>query len=76
MSKIVAVSHDENGALESYKLDNGQILNRDQAVDMANKGQLEGVSTFTTRNGDMAIRSDRGQEDYSLDTLPEIEKTN
>ena len=39
MSKIVAVSHDEKGTLESYKLDNGQIIDRDQAVDMANRGQ-------------------------------------
>lgn len=72
MSRIVAVSHDEKGTLDSYKLDNGQIINRDQAVDMANKGQLEGVSSFMTRNGDMAIRSDRGQDGYSLDELPEI----
>lgn len=74
MSKIVAVSHNETGSIESYKLDDGRVLNRDQAVDATNKGEIEGVSTFMTRNGDMAIRSDRGQEGYSLDSLPEIDQ--
>lgn len=74
MSKIVAVSHDETGALESFQLEDGRVLNRDQAVDAADKGEIAGVSSFTTRNGDKAIRSDRGQEGYSLDDLPEIDQ--
>lgn len=72
MSKIVAVKHGENGNIEAYKTDDGKILSRVEAVDAANKGQLQGVSSFTTRDGDMAIRSDRGQYGYSLDELPEI----
>lgn len=72
MSKIVAVRHGETGAIEAYKTDDGRELERYEAVDAANRGELEGVSSFMTRDGDMAIRSDRGQEGYSLDSLPEF----
>lgn len=72
MSKIVAVKHGEDGTIEAYKTEDGKILSRVEAVDAANKGQLQGVSSFTTRDGDMAIRSDRGQYGYALDELPEI----
>lgn len=73
MNRIVAVSHDEEGKLSAYKLDDGRVLNRDQAVEEADKGNISGVSSFMTRNGDRAIRSDRGQDNYSLDDLPEIQ---
>lgn len=71
MSKIVAV-HKEDGTITQYKTDDGKILTKDEAVDMADKGQLNGVSSFQTRDGGFAIRSDRGQPDYSLDNLPEF----
>ena len=72
MDRIVAVRHNEDGAIESYKTELGYIMNRDQAVAEADAGRLEGVSSFTTRDGDHAIRSDRGQEGYSLSDLPEF----
>ncbi len=72
MSRIIAVRHGEEGNLELFKTDDGRLLNREQAVNLADKGILEGVSSFTTRNGDSAIRSDRGQPNYSLDKLPEF----
>lgn len=72
MSKIVAVRHGEDGSISSYKTDDGQVYDRETAVSMANKGELEGVSSFTTRDGSLAIRSDRGQIGYSLENLPEF----
>lgn len=72
MSRIVAVRHGENDTIDLYKTDDGQVLDRVQAVDLADKGQLEGVSSFGTRDGDRSIRSDRGQAGYSLDELPEF----
>lgn len=72
MNKIVAVRHNETGAIDSYKLDDGRILDREQAVNEASCGNISGVSAFTTRDGSMAVRSDRGQEDYSLEDLPEF----
>ena len=72
MSKVIAKRTGETGAIEEYKLDDGRILTCDQIVDEANKGKIEGVSSFTTRDGDMSVRSDRGQEGYSLQDLPEF----
>ena len=72
MSRIVAVRHSEDGSISSYQTDDGQVYDRDTAVKMADSGELEGVSSFTTRDGSMAIRSDRGQYGYSLDELPEF----
>lgn len=72
MTKIIAVRHGETNTIESYRTEDGRILSRVEAVDMANKGELEGVHSFTTRDGDAAIRSDRGQEGYSLQDLPEF----
>lgn len=70
MNRIVAVRKDETGSLAQFKMDDGRILNRQEAVDATNRGEISGVSTFTTRDGSEAIRSDRGQEGYSLDSLP------
>lgn len=72
MNKIVAVRHGENNVIDAYKTDDGRVLSRVEAVDAANAGKPEGVSSFTTRDGDMAIRSGRGQEGYSLQDLPEF----
>lgn len=72
MSRITAVSHDKDGSIGKYQLDDGRILSRDEAVKEVSAGNIEGVSTFTTRDGSEAIRSDRGQQGYSLDELPEI----
>ncbi len=72
MSRIVAIQKDETGAIVSYKTDDEKVLSREEAVQMANSGELEGVSSFTTRDGGTAIRSDRGQLDYSLSNLPEF----
>ena len=72
MSKVIAKRTGETGAIEEYKLDDCRILTRDQIVDEANKGKIEGVSASTTRDGDMSVRSDRGQEGYSLRDLPEF----
>ena len=73
MSKITAVKHDRAGNISKYQLDNGRVLDRETAVQEADAGNIEGVSSFTTRDGEKAIRSDRGQVGYSLDELPEIQ---
>lgn len=72
MSRITAVSHDKDGSISKYQLDDGRILNREEAVSEADAGNIEGVASFTTRDGGKAIKSNRGQEGYSLDELPEI----
>ena len=69
MSKIVAV-REKDGVLTDYKMDDGRILNKDEAIKEANEGKIEMVSSFITRDGGMSIRSNRGHYDYSLENLP------
>lgn len=71
MSKIVAVHHEE-GSITSYRLDDGRMIDKHEAVRMADAGELPGISSFETRDGGYAVRSDRGQPDYALDSLPEF----
>lgn len=72
MKKVVAIRKDETGSIALYKLNDGTVLNRKEICSEALRGNIEGVSTFTTRNGGDAVRSDRGQYDYSLSNLPEF----
>jgi hypothetical protein len=72
MSRIVAIRRNEVGTIESYKLDDGRVLTRAEAVNMADDGLIEGVASFETRSGDRSIRSNRGEYDYSLDSLPQF----
>lgn len=70
MSMIVAVRKDETGKITDYKLDNGKELNHNDAIKAVNNGEIEGCATFTTRDGEEAIRSNRGIPNYSLSDLP------
>lgn len=70
MSKVVAVRKDETGKITEYKLDNGKVLNHTEALVAVDSGEIEGCAKFTTRDGYEAIRSNRGQEGYSLSNLP------
>lgn len=73
VSKIVAKhSGGSRGPIEKYKLDDGRILTHDEAVTACTNGELEGISTFTTRDGGVGLRSDRGQAGYSIEELPEF----
>lgn len=72
MSKVVAVRKDSKDRITDYKLDDGRTLNHDDAVHACLKGELEGCSVFTNRAGENSIRSDRGQDNYSLSKLPQF----
>ena len=62
MSKIVAKhSGGSRGPIEAYKLDDGRIVSHRQACDMADRGEIEGVAIFTTRDNEIGLRSNRGQ---------------
>ena len=56
MSRIVAKHSGGNrGPIESYKLDDGRIVSHRQACDMADKGEIEGVVTFTTKGNEVGL---------------------
>ena len=71
MSRIIATrSATKKGPIEEYKLDDGRILTHAEAIQACAAGEIEGVSTFTTRDGETGLRSNRGQDNYSLYNLP------
>ena len=41
--------------IESCKLDDGRIVYHRQACDMADKGEIEGVVTFTTKDNEVGL---------------------
>lgn len=56
MSRIVAKHPGGSRChIESYKLDDGRIVSHRQACDMADKGEIEGGATFTTRDNEVGL---------------------
>jgi len=72
MKKVVAIRKDGTGSIAQYKLDDGTVMSRKEICSAAIRGEIKGVSTFTTRDGGESVRSDRGQIGYSLSDLPEF----
>lgn len=69
--KIVAVSKDDKGTIQQYKLDNNQVVDVNQAISMVENKEIEHCNVFTTRNGSKAIRSNNdGDASNNLDNLP------
>lgn len=69
--EVVAVRKDDNGTITQYKLNDGQIIDHEQAVDMAGGGELDGCNITTARNGLKSIRSNPdGDPSNNLDNLP------
>ena len=69
--KIIAVQKDENGTIQQYKLDNGSIVDVNQAIQMVNNKEIENCNVFTTKSGSQAIRSNNnGDPSNNLDNLP------
>lgn len=74
-NRIVAVGKDSDNEIVSYKLDNGEILSRDQAISMAKEGGLKGVSVAKSRKGEQYLRSlPDDDESNNLKNLPNIEE--
>lgn len=72
---IVAVGKDNDNEIVSYKLDNGDVLSREQAISLAKEGGLKGVSVSTSRKGEEYLRSlPDDDESNNLKNLPSIEE--
>lgn len=74
--KIVAVKKGQNDGHEvnvAFKLDNGEILDVEQAYSYAQEGKLEGV-VAAEREGTKYIRGvNDGDDNNNLDNLPTFE---
>lgn len=69
--KIVAVRKDSNGVIQEYKLDNGQVIDQESAIQMVSSGEIQDCNVGGTRDGGKAIRSNRDDDpSNNLDNLP------
>ncbi|WP_101697514.1 DUF3892 domain-containing protein [Clostridium minihomine] len=61
-----------SGRIEGYQLSNGQIVSKQQGVELAKAGGIRGVAV-AVRNGSEYLRSlPDGQESNNLGNLPSI----
>lgn len=72
--KITAV-HKEDGKISSYKLDNGQVVEKAECIQMVKNGEIENCNIGRSRDNEEFVRTDRddeGQEGQitNLDDLP------
>lgn len=71
MSKIVAVRRGLKGELSQFKLDDGRVLNYDQAVDAIEIGTIEGCNVGKDKYGFPSIKSNRDNSmENNLTDLP------
>ncbi|WP_283606808.1 DUF3892 domain-containing protein [Faecalispora anaeroviscerum] len=61
-----------SGRIEGYQLSNGQLISKQQGVELAKAGEIRGVAV-AVRNGSEYLRSlPDGQESNNLGNLPSI----
>jgi hypothetical protein len=70
--EIVAVRY-KSGKLTNFKLNNGQELDYQQAIEMGKQGQIKGIDVVDRASGMQFIRSQAdGNLANNLDMLPEF----
>lgn len=68
---IKAVVKDEKGEITAYKLENDEIIMKEQAVMMAKQGTIKGVTTSISKNGEEFLKSlPDNNKDNNLENLP------
>ena len=71
---IECISRDDKGEINAYKLDNGEIIPKEQAISMAKQGEIEGVSVVVSKNGEEFLRSlPDNDASNNLENLPIVE---
>lgn len=72
---FVAVRKNADGDLREFKTSSGRILTYEEALQQIQAGMIEGVNTFTGKDGETYIRSNPdGDRSNNLDSLPTFEK--
>lgn len=71
MRKIVAVRKNDDGDLTNVQFSDGTAVSIEQAIHMAQNGEIEHVNVFEGRDGHLHIRSNPdGDPTNNLDNLP------
>jgi hypothetical protein len=64
----------EAGEVVGYELSNGERISKEQGVQMAKEGQIEGVAVGVSKKGEEYLRSLPDQnENNNLSSLPTVE---
>ena len=74
MSIIVGIHRQRyTGHIEKVKLDTGEVLDLNDAIQAVKDAKIEGVTYAVSRSGSLYLRSKRGtDEDNNLNNLPEF----
>lgn len=67
---VTAVRRGPSGNLSDFKLNDGRELSFTECYQAIEKGEIPSLMTSEARNGEAVIRSKRGYDNYSLDSLP------
>jgi len=71
---IEGISRDDRGEINAYKLENGEIVPKEQAVSMVKQGEIKGVSVVVSKNGEEFLRSlPDNDASNNLENLPNLE---
>lgn len=60
--KIVA-THKEDNKISQYKLDNGQVVSKEECITLVKNGEIENCNVGKNKEGEEFVRSDRDSED-------------
>lgn len=71
MTHIIKVNKNSDNDIEQVMLDNGQILDMDAAIALADSGKIDGVNVGTAKNGRKFLRANpNDKKEDNLNYLP------
>lgn len=71
--RIVGIVKDDKGEISAYKMENNEIIQKQNAVNMARRGEIEGVMVGVSKVGEEYLRSmPDGDMSNNLDSLPVV----
>ncbi|SHE84500.1 DUF3892 domain-containing protein [Clostridium fallax] len=71
--KIVAIKKDSKDEIEAYKLSNGEILSKEEAVEFAKNGKIQDVIISKSKTGEEYLKSiPDGKESNNLSNLEQF----
>ncbi|ABS42427.1 MULTISPECIES: DUF3892 domain-containing protein [Clostridium] len=72
---IVALVKDGKGAVTGYKLNNGELLTKEQAIERAAEGEINDVVIGTAQNGEQYLHGiPEKTGGIDLQTLPTVKQ--
>lgn len=72
---VVGVVRDEQGEIAAYKLENGEIVSKGEAVALAKQSAIKGVSVGVSKLGEEFLKSLPDNDiNNNLQNLPVVER--